>query len=222
MIAQAQEVMSALGVSPDRLWCGNVLDQQSFESPHEGFIPYDCALCIGVLPHIPEGKERALIENMSAVVRPGGLILIEGRNQLFSLFTINRYSHDFFMERLIRPNELVPEAPEEKLALQDQLASLKTMFRTDLPPIRKGHKDKPGYDEIVSRMHNPILFAKQVEAAGFGDVRTLFYHFHCLPPMFGPGVPKLFRKSSLAMEQYPQDWRGYFMASAFIIAAIKT
>jgi 2-polyprenyl-3-methyl-5-hydroxy-6-metoxy-1,4-benzoquinol methylase len=222
MIVESQRVMSALGVAPARLWLGSVLDQEAFKSPDEKFIAYDCALCIGVLPHVPEGQEITLIENLREAVRSNGLILIEGRNELFSLFTMNRYSHDFFVEQLIRQDELLHEAADNEPALRNQLAGLKAMFRTDIPLIRKGLKDEPGYDEIVSRLHNPMVLAKQIEGAGFHDVRTLFYHFHCLPPMFGLQIPKLFRERSLAMEQNPQDWRGYFMASAFIIAATRT
>jgi hypothetical protein len=51
-------------------------------------------------------------------------------------------------------------------------------------------------------------------------VRLLFYHYHCLPPMFEQAVPELFRRRSVAMED-PADWRGYFMASAFVVAGIR-
>ena len=47
-------------------------------------------------------------------------------------------------------------------------------------------------------------------------MRTLFYHYHCLPPMFESAMPELFRRASLAMEN-PEDWRGHFMASAFLV-----
>jgi 2-polyprenyl-3-methyl-5-hydroxy-6-metoxy-1,4-benzoquinol methylase len=221
MIAEARRVMSEFGLGPARLWLGNILERESFKGPDNKLVPYDCAICIGVLPHLPEGSEGTLIDNLYAAVRPGGLALVEGRNELFSLFTLNRYSHDFFLEQLVRSDELLHDAKDEMPALQEQLAALKAMFRTDLPPLRKGQGSRPGYDEIVSRLHNPMDLAKQVEAKGFRDVRTLFYHFHCLPPMFGANVPKLFLERSLAMEQNPQDWRGYFMASAFIIAATK-
>ena len=33
--------------------------------------------------------------------------------------------------------------------------------------------------------------------------------------------PALFRDLSLAMEADPSDWRGYFMASAFVVEAVK-
>lgn len=88
----------------------------------------------------------------------------------------------------------------------------------DLPPVRTGKGGEPGYDEVVSRTHNPFVLRRQIEAAGFEDVRVLFYHYHALPPMFEATMPAFFREMSLAIED-PEDWRGHFMASAFIVAA---
>ena len=218
MIDEAKRVMAPLGTSAERLWIGSVVDPAAYAPPDEAFQPYDAAVCIGVLPHLPEGQEEPLIRNLHDCVSPGGMVLVEGRNELFSLFTMNRYSHDFLVERLLSP-DLRQSAGDEAPKLDKALVDLKAMFRTDIPPIRKGYKDEPGYDEVVSRLHNPISLVKQFEAGGFVRVRPLFYHFHCLPPMFGSQVPDLFRRESLAMEQNPEDWRGYFMASAFIIVA---
>jgi hypothetical protein len=145
--------------------------------------------------------------------------LAEARNGLFSLFTLNRYSRDLFLGEMIDVEGLKNAAGEETGALEGGLEQLDGMFRTDLPPLRKGHEDEPGYDEILSRTHNPIEMKAKFERAGFTDVRVLFYHFHSLPPMIGSQVPALFARSSLAMEADPEDWRGYFMASAFILSA---
>ncbi len=93
------------------------------------------------------------------------------------------------------------------------------MFRIDLPPVRKGKIDEPGYDEVLSRSHNPLLLQQQFLDAGFRDARIYYYHFHALPPMVSAHAPKLFRAASLAMESNPLDWRGLFMASAFFIVA---
>jgi hypothetical protein len=70
---------------------------------------------------------------------------------------------------------------------------------------------------VLSRTHNPLVLREEFAAAGFADVRVLFYHYHCLPPMLQSAVPELFRRESLAIED-PHDWRGYFMASAFLLA----
>jgi hypothetical protein len=77
------------------------------------------------------------------------------------------------------------------------------------------------YDEVVSRLHNPLVLSRKFEAAGFASVRTLLYHFHCLPPIVSDHVQRLFREQSLAMGAHLEDWRGYLMASAFCIVPKK-
>ena len=91
----------------------------------------------------------------------------------------------------------------------------------DLPPVRRGKESEPGYDEVLSRTHNPFTAREQFERAGFRDVKVLFYHYHCLPPLLESAAPALFRARSVAMEK-PDDWRGHFMASAFILSGVAS
>ncbi len=135
------------------------------------------------------------------------------------MFTLNRYSHEFFLKQLLPVADLKNLAGDEADGLSAALEQVGGMFRTDLPPIRKGKKDEPGYDEVLSRSHNPLLLQQRFLASGFVDAKIYYYHFHCLPPMVSGHAPKLFREMSLRMETNPQDWRGLFMASAFFIVA---
>ena len=100
------------------------------------------------------------------------------------------------------------------------LKSIDGMFRTDLPPVRTGKDGKPGYDEVLSRTHNPFEMRTLAEQLGLVDIEILFYHYHALPPMLEASIPKTFRASSLELES-PRDWRGHFLASAFILKATK-
>lgn len=98
MVAEARRVMSAQGLDDDRVWMGSVLDRDSFRIPAGG---YDAAICFGVMPHIPAEHDETVLRNLTAAVAPGGLVLAEARNQLFALFTLNRYSRDLFRDVLI-------------------------------------------------------------------------------------------------------------------------
>jgi 2-polyprenyl-3-methyl-5-hydroxy-6-metoxy-1,4-benzoquinol methylase len=213
MVAEARKVMADRGVPPDHIWQGSVADAAAFRAPSGEPARFDAAVCIGVLPHVPEALDDTVIANLRDSVRPGGIVAVEARNQLFALFTLNRYSHEFFVEELIAPETLAAIGGSESAAL----AQLRERFRTDLPPLRKGKAGEPGYDEVLSRTHNPLVLKERFAAAGFADVRLLFYHFHALPPMLEGAAPQLFRQASLAMEADPTDWRGHFMASAFIL-----
>ena len=99
---------------------------------------------------------------------------------------------------------------------------MKPFFRLDQPLVRSGSKDAPGYDKILSKFHNPLNLSPLFQSAGLKIEDIFFYHYHAIPPMFEQEYPRLFREASLAMEQDPHDWRGYLMASAFVIEAVKT
>jgi len=223
MVAEGRRVFAGLGQAPQHLWEGSVLDPAAFADP-AGIMTgrFDAAVCAGVFPHIPETDDALVIRHLHAAVRPGGLVLVEARNALFALFTLNRYTAVFFSEQLIRPQALSATASEtERAALEHALSRLRERFRMDLPQLRRGKQNEPGYDEVLSRTHNPFIMRSLFEENGFSDVRVLFYHYHCLPPMLENEFPDLFRRSSLAMED-PNDWRGHFMASAFIVAGVRT
>lgn len=215
MVEEARRVMAASGVPHDRFWQGSVAEAGDFRPPAGG---YDAAICFGVFPHLPKNLDEAAIRNLHAALAPGGLVAIEARNQLFALFTLNRYSRDLFLKDLIAVDSLTTA---EREALAPALAALERQFRVDLPPLRQGRAGEPGYDEVLSRTHNPLMMRGQLEAVGFRDVALHFYHYHALPPMLESYAPDWFRKRSLGMED-PADWRGYFMASAFIVAGRKS
>jgi SAM-dependent methyltransferase len=216
MVTAARACLAPAGIPPERIWTGSVLDAAAFRPPYEhGAAPFAAAICCGVLPHVPADADELVVGNLSRAVKGGGLVVLEARNQLFALFTLNRYSRDFFHEELIRTRDLVARAGADAPSLSAAIAELDERFRIDLPPVRKGFAGEPGYDEVLSRTHNPFLLRAQLELAGLVDVRLLFYHYHCLPPMLERAVPALFRRESLALED-PMDWRGHFMASAFL------
>lgn len=215
MVQVARRVLGEQGVEEDHVWEGSVLDPAAFRHG-----PFDAAICIGVLPHVPESADDVVIENLRDAVRPGGLVVLEARNELFSLFTLNRYTHDLFLRDLMPVDRLRAMAGAEAHALEEGLAELEGMFRTDLPPVRKGKKDEPGYDEVLSRTHNPLVLRDACLAGGLDDVRILFYHWHALPPLVGSRVPELQRSMSLEIER-ADDWRGLVMASAFLVAGTR-
>jgi SAM-dependent methyltransferase len=191
MVDEARAVLAGRG----EIWQGSVLDPNAFRRG----APYDAAVCIGVLPHVAEGEDELVLANLRASVRDGGLVVVEARNALFALLTLNRHSRDLFVETLIDDPELARLTAEE----------LDKRFRIDLPPVRD-------YDRIRSRTHNPILLEQQFETVGFRGVRRLYYHFHAAPPLVEPLAAEQFRRASLAMED-PDDWRGLVMASAFLL-----
>ena len=107
MIREGRRVFRELGLPPDNLREGSILDAESF-LPADGKGPgtLDAVLVCGVLPHLPEDREAEALRNVHQALRPGGLAVLEARNQLFALYTLNRYSQDFYRDELIRAEAL--------------------------------------------------------------------------------------------------------------------
>jgi hypothetical protein len=221
MVREARKVLRERGVPEGHVWEGNVLDPAAYGCPGEPARPFDCVVSCGVLPHVPRDAEPTFIGNLRQALAPGGLAIVEARNELFSLFTLNRYSHQLFLEQLIPVAALRAraQAAGELAGVEEALRQIGSMFRTDLPPLRRGKAAEPGYDEVLSRVHNPLTLREQFLEAGFAHAQLLYYHFHCLPPLVGALAPAVFKEVSLQMERDPHDWRGLIMASAFLLVA---
>lgn len=219
MVAEARRVLGQLGLPSTRVWEGSVLNAADFTPPGESAKNFDAVVCCGVLPHIPETADSTCLTHIREALRSGGYALVEARNELFSLFTFNRYSHRLFLQKLIPVAALRAAAGERMEGIEQALREVEGMFRTDLPPMRTGKAGEPGYDEVLSRSHNPIILREQFLQNGFDRARVLFYHFHALPPLVERLAPEAIRHVSLEMESQPEDWRGLIMASAFLVVA---
>lgn len=218
MVDEAKSVCTSLALDASRIWQASALDLSSYKAP-DGIDTYDAAVCLGVLPHVTEKDDLLVLNNIYHSLNSGGQIVLEARNALFSLFTLNRYTHNFFLQSLISKDHInsLCSDKESYLGFTNQFQQF---FAMDLPPIRTGYASEPGYDQVLSRTHNPFVLSKQAESVGYTNVKTLFYHYHALPPLFEGLDPSLYRKLSLSLED-PEDWKGHFMASAFILTATK-
>lgn len=87
MVEEARRVMVEAGLGVDRVWQGSVVDAEAYRVSERG--PYDAAICVGVLPHLREEDDRVVLSRLHDAVSPDGLVVVEARNQLFSLFTLN-------------------------------------------------------------------------------------------------------------------------------------
>ena len=126
---------------------------------------------------------------------------------------MNKYSLDFFLNRAIDISSLPNNASEEITQFYQE------RLKVDVIPRKDG--DKLFYTEIFAKFHNPLSIEEEIfKPNGFSIVNIHFYHYHSLPPIFKDKYPDLFRETSLKMEK-PNDWRGYLMASAFVVEAKK-
>ena len=212
MVEASRARMQQNNMNPDHIFLGDIQDPTTYAHVSNDGL-FDGLMAMGVMPHI--ANDDMVLENMAALVRPGGSVFIEFRNSLFSLFTFNRYTADFILNQL-----LANVSSEIKAAVAKDLES---RLRMDMPPLRTtvAGSDAPGYDAILSRFHNPFEVLDLFARHGFENAKLLWYHYHPAMPYLESAAPALFREEAMRLEHEASGWRGLFLCSAFVVEAVK-
>lgn len=211
MVERSRERMVEIGQNPADIIWGDIEDPTSYVELLAGG-RYDAMMAMGVMPHVRNDEQ--VLRNMASLLNPGGLVFIEFRNKLFSLFTFNRYTYEFIMDDLLadvsdRMKNIVGE-------------NLKTKLEMDKPPVRETHHEDEnavGYDAILSKFHNPFEVLDQFDQLGFEDAELLWYHYHPAMPWLADIDPAEFREEQIKLEHETSGWRGLFLCSAFVVQA---
>lgn len=210
MVACLKELFQANGLSAGAVFEGNVEDAGSFDRATRGGL-FDAVLMLGVVPHVND--DLVVLRQTRRCLRPGGRAFVSFRNDLFNLFTMNRYTHDFITSELLDGVDDEVRRPVRE-ALSARLAM-------DKPPLRTTNVvGGAGYDTILARSHNPLEAASLFSEAGFASTRLHWYHYHAALPMLDGGAVdrKAFRAASMKLEG-SDDWRGHFLCSAYVVEA---
>ncbi len=207
MVARAKETFKERGLDDSHISWGDITDVNTYMHMLRGG-RFDGAMAMGVMPHVRHDDQT--LQNIKRLVKEDGRVFIEFRNKLFSLFTFNRYTFEFIMD------DLLSEVSQELKASVGK--ALEGILRMDLPPVRRD-TEAAGYDEILSRFHNPLEIEELFRRNGYDDIQFHWYHYHAAPPLAGMEVPELFRADSINLEFEPSGWKGLFLCSAFVVEA---
>ncbi|MDD2859336.1 MAG: class I SAM-dependent methyltransferase, partial [Candidatus Nanopelagicales bacterium] len=210
MVRHARARMEAAGLDPAAIDLLDVQDAASIASVQARAGQFDAVMALGVIPHVAD--DHAFVSSMDAFLRPGGRLLLQFRNSMFSMFTFNRLSKEFILDELLVD---VPDAIKAVVA-----ADLDQRLDVSSPPVRT-RPTGDGYDEILSRFHNPFELAEVVRAHGYSDLRFHWYNYHPAYPMLAGQIDASeYRKAQVALE-HEGTWRGMFLCSAGLIEAVK-
>jgi 2-polyprenyl-3-methyl-5-hydroxy-6-metoxy-1,4-benzoquinol methylase len=215
MVKKAKENFSSNNLDEKKISWGDIQDPMTYNHLfNDG--KYDALLAMGVMPHVSD--IQFVLQNMKSMVKPGGKFFIEFRNKLFSLFTFNRYTHEFILNDL-----LADVSPKLKDLVEKDLEGRLEMDKPT--PRLKGSSeggnvgDFVGYDAILSEFHNPFEVRDLFTKLGFIDVKLRWYHYHPAMPFLSAENADLFRSEALNLEHESSGWRGLFLCSAFVIEA---
>ncbi len=210
MVRTAKANMQARSLDPEAIAHIDVQDAEAIDREQARVGMFDAVMALGVIPHVSD--DDAFVGSMDGFLRPGGQLLLQFRNSMFSLFTFNRITKEFILDELLAD---VPSSIKDVVA-----ADLDSRLAVDKPPART-RPTGDGYDEILARFHNPFELADVVRAAGYSDVRFHWYNYHPAYPMLAGAIdPREYRKAQMDLE-HEGTWRGMFLCSAGIIEATK-
>ncbi len=205
MVAQARKTVAQAGFEESRVSKNNMENPEGLK---EG--SFEAITALGSLYYARDFN--ATMGAICNLLAPGGHLIFSLRNELFSLFSMNKYSAEFIFRKLVDPNT-VPE--KVKGALADDLDRLYEVG--DVARIFDTVDD----EKIHSIYHNPLTVTDEVlSPVGLKFRGIFYYHFHVLPPKYEHIIPEDFRCLSWQAEN-PTDWRGTFMASAFVVHATR-
>lgn len=211
MVRFARENMTASGLDPAGISLLDVQNVEAITAERERMGSFGGVMALGVIPHVHD--DRQFIAAMDSFLEPGGRLLLQFRNAMFSMFTFNRLTKEFIMDELLHG---VPDSIRAVVA-QD----LETRLAVDKPPVRT-RPTGDGYDEILSRFHNPFELADLVRGLGYEDVTFHWYNYHPAYPMLAASIdPREYRQAQMDLEG-DLGWRGMFMCSAGLIQATKS
>jgi 2-polyprenyl-3-methyl-5-hydroxy-6-metoxy-1,4-benzoquinol methylase len=210
MVKFARANMTDHGLDPEAI---NLLDVQSHDAidvERKRAGSFEAVMALGVIPHVED--DRWFVDSMNKFLEPGGRLLLQFRNSMFSMFTFNRLTKEFVID------ELLPEVPKSIREIVS--ADLDQRLAVDKPPKRT-RPTGDGYDEILSKFHNPFELSEIVKSFGYKDLQFHWYNYHPAYPMLAGSIdPKVYRQAQMDLEG-DTSWRGMFLCSAGLIEAVK-
>jgi len=210
MVKIAKAKFADQGLDPAAISQLDVQDLAAVQRERNRVGEFDAVMALGVIPHVED--EKAFITAMDSFLKPGGTLILQFRNSLFSMFTFNRLTKELILDSLLAG---VSE-PLREVVAQD----LDSRLAVDKPPMRT-RPTGDGYDQILSKFHNPFELSELVQACGYENLGFRWYNYHPTYPMIANQVdPVVYRQAQIDLEG-DTGWRGMFLCSAGLIVATK-
>jgi cyclopropane fatty-acyl-phospholipid synthase-like methyltransferase len=210
MVKFARANMTQHGLDAGVINLLDVQSQDAIDAERARAGEFEAVMALGVIPHVDD--DRWFVASMDKFMAPGGRMLLQFRNSMFSMFTFNRLTKEFVMD------ELLSGIPSNVRAVVE--TDLDHRLEVDKPPKRT-RPTGDGYDEILSRFHNPFELSEIVKSFGYKDLQFHWYNYHPAYPMLAGSIdPKVYRQAQMDLEG-DTSWRGMFLCSAGVIEAIK-
>jgi 2-polyprenyl-3-methyl-5-hydroxy-6-metoxy-1,4-benzoquinol methylase len=186
----------------------------------------DAVTAIGLIEYLDGDDE--FFREAARMLRPGGVLVVSCRNQLFNVASLNDYTrreieagaagallaelrslasdaggHDRLKEFVARLREAVDEL-DEALA-EDAVEARRPAAAATVPSFAPPR-----------RQHSPRKLAVAAATHGFSSPAFMAVHPHPLPPTFEAIAPRFYNRLAAAMEVFERTSAGLVWSSAFL------
>ena len=192
-------------VSPDRIYIGSEDVLSAFAGEK-----YDLVLLMGVMQYLSDDERSEVLERVKSYLKPGGTLIATFQNGLFDLFTFNKYTVDAVTNMLLAGQLSEQEALEVERAVGGLLTQ----------PEAPAHSEWRARDNIFVRLENPLTVADYLSGNGFSMEHRWFYEWFGVPPLLSGPLGDIGKRIKSTFEVVnADDWRGHFLANAFLVTA---
>lgn len=155
---------------------------------------FDFLFALNVLAYLNTDEEELFYRHAQRLLRCGGVLIVTHSNELFDMFTLNRYTVNFFKKHFSMPGT---ECDVSDLVV---------------------HPDQP--ERFVFNVReNPLTYRHKLRRYGFSESRQEFAILHALPPLLTPSInfDDINSRAYLETTGWPMEehWKLMFMCSIF-------
>jgi len=174
---------------------------------------FDFAILMGVLQYLSPKQRSQLYMKIHRILKPKGHMVATFQNAFFDLFTFNKYTVDFFKEKIFKPLKL------DKLIGSEIVKDLKSLMTY---PDEPDYSVKIARDNIYVETTNPLTIGDELANHKFKLLQKYFYTFFPLPRLIESKYKNKLEKFNKQFElKRSQEWYGHLMANAFLVDCIK-
>lgn len=207
MRAIAADAVAKVSNGDQRVLAGGLAELSSL--PAES---YDVFIAMGVFQYLGKNEYDRTLREIHRILKPGGTLAATWQNAMFDTYTFNKYTVDFMMDKLIRPQVEKKQADTIHKDIEDLLVHF------DKPP----HAATRARDNIFVYLTNPLTIEDHLRTAKFATRQKFFYDWYGLPPLIaGKHLEAAKMIADAFEEKNAKAWQGHFMANAFLIEARK-
>lgn len=118
----------------------------------------DALLSFNVLAYLSDGEESTFYKHAQRILKPKGFLIVTHSNKLFDMFSLNRYTCEFFQENFLAAH------------YQDKIKSLLV------------NALKPESRTLYNVRENPLTYKRKLKEYGFQEIVQHFINLHEAPP----------------------------------------